>query len=273
MHPIAKKYLRPGTLPTPFCPGCGNMIVGRAVLEAIDQLHIDFTQCVFVSGIGCAAWIPSPHFNTDTIHTPHGRAIAVATGVKLVRPELHVFVVSGDGDIAGIGGNHLLHAARRNIGIKVVMVNNMLYGMTGGQVGPTTPHMVKTVTTPFGNPEHPLDACRVVAAAGAVYVARWTVWHYPQLLQSLIKAFQKQGFTFVEVLTPCPTQFGRRIGISDPYELLKWIRDHTTPLEKYQQLPPEERSQYWPIGEYVDIDASDYSQVYRSFVQQFVKRS
>ncbi len=197
------KYLR--RVPSLFCPGCGNGMILNAFIRAVDELPIPKEKYVLVSGIGCSAWIPSPNINMDTLHTTHGRAIAFATGVKLANPQLTVCVISGDGDLGSIGGNHLLHAARNNIDLTVVMVNNSIYGMTGGQVGPTTPHNIKTSTTPYGNPYHPADFPAIVSAAGASFVARWTTAHILQLKDSIKKAIQKKGFSFVEVLSQCPS--------------------------------------------------------------------
>lgn len=204
------KYIRAKTFPTPFCPGCGHGILMHAILRAIDELNLDIDRMVFVSGIGCAAWIPSPHFAADTLHTTHGRALAFATGIKIVNPGLKVVVISGDGDLASIGGNHLIHAARRDIAITTICANNSIYGMTGGQVGPTTPHLAKTVTTPGGNPEKPFDLCALVKGAGANYVARGTVYHIRDLIKYIKKALTHQGFSFLDVVSPCYTQFGRR---------------------------------------------------------------
>ena len=170
-----EKYIRPGVKSTPFCPGCGHGILMGLILRAIDELKMDMNKMVFVSGIGCAAWIPSPHFDGDTLHTLHGRALAFATGVKLFNPELCVMVVSGDGDLSSIGGNHLIHAARRNIDLKVICANNMIYGMTGGQVASTTPAGARTATTGEGNPYQPFNLSRLVEAAGATYVAKYSV--------------------------------------------------------------------------------------------------
>src|SRR3972149_1851924 len=147
-----EKYLRPEIKSTPFCPGCGHGILMNLILRAINELQWPMEKMLFVSGIGCAAWIPSPHFNADTLHTLHGRAIPFATGVKMFNPDLCVMVVSGDGDLTSIGGNHLIHAARRNIDLKVICANNMIYGMTGGQVASTTPKGLRTATTAEGNP-------------------------------------------------------------------------------------------------------------------------
>ena len=235
-----KRYLREG-LRLPFCPGCGNFTVINAFLRAVYELgHEDLSGFCFCSGIGCAAWIPSPYFKADSIHTTHGRSIPVATGVKLVRPELTVVVFGGDGDLAGIGGNHLIHAARRNVDLKVVMVNNMVYGMTGGQVAPTTPLGVKTATTPYGCFEHPLDVAGVVAAAGANYVARWTTAHVDELREAFKEALRWRGFCFVEVVSQCPTNFGRRVGFKSVKEMLQWFRERSIPVEDARGLSPEE---------------------------------
>src|SRR4030067_2570221 len=170
-----EKYIRPGVKATPFCPGCGHGILMGLILRAIDELEMDMKKILFVSGIGCAAWIPSPHYDADTLHTLHGRALAFATGAKLFNPDLCVIVVSGDGDLSSIGGNHLIHAARRNIDLKVICANNMIYGMTGGQVASTTPKSSKSSTTVAGNPYRPFDLSHLVKAAGATYVARYSV--------------------------------------------------------------------------------------------------
>ncbi len=237
-------FLRPQALPTVFCPGCGNGLVAGAILRALARAQVDLKKAVFVAGIGCAAWIPSPHFLADSLHVAHGRAIPTALGIKLRRPELQVIVVGGDGDIAGIGGNHLLHAARRNADLLVIMVNNLVYAMTGGQVGPTTPHGLPTSTTPYGNPEYPLDVAGVVAAAGANYVARWTTAHLGPLEQSLLKALGQEGFRFVEVVSPCPARVGGRLAMA-PVEAMKWLQAHSKPLG---QAGPEEIA----LGEYVE---------------------
>jgi len=232
------KYIRPEVFPTPFCQGCGHGILMQAILRAIDELKLDVDDTVFVSGIGCAAWIPSPHFAADTLHTTHGRAVAFATGVKLYNPKLKVIVVSGDGDISAIGGNHLIHAARRNLDITVICANNSIYGMTGGQVAPTTPKGSKTVTTPLGSNEPSFDLCKLVwgagpvrsdqypkskqknaklsssantsNGAGAIYNARSTVYHARELVKYIKNGLNHKGFSFIDVISPCYTQFGRR---------------------------------------------------------------
>ena len=175
-----------------FCAGCGNEKIIDSIILAIENLYGSMEGFVFLSGIGCAAWIPSPHIKADTIHTTHGRPITFATGVKLANPNLKVVVISGDGDLAGIGGNHLIHAARRNLEITVLCVNNLVYGMTGGQLSPTTPGGAITRTTLKGNIEYPFDLARLVAYAGASYAARWTTAHKTQLQRSIEKALKKE---------------------------------------------------------------------------------
>ncbi len=219
-----EQYLREEIATTPFCPGCGHGILLGAVLRTIDGLGLDMGRMLFVSGIGCAAWIPSPHYKADTLHTLHGRAVAFATGAKLANPELNVMVISGDGDLASIGGNHLIHAARRGLGLTVVCANNMIYGMTGGQAAPTTPLGSPTATTAAGNPYPPFDLCRLVKAAGAAYVARGSVTRPYDLIDYLGRALEEPGFSFVEVVSPCPTQYGRRNRLDSPAALMEQVR-------------------------------------------------
>jgi len=214
------KYIRPEVFPTPFCPGCGHGILLGALLRAIDELELDMDRMVFVSGIGCAAWIISPHFAADTLHTTHGRPIAFATGIKVFNPKLKVVVISGDGDIASIGGNHLIHAARRNIELVVLCANNSIYGMTGGQLASTTPKGARTSTTPDGSPEPPFDLCKLVKGAGASYIARASVFHTRELIKYIKKALTHPGFAFIDVVSPCFTQFGRRNQVKSPAEMI-----------------------------------------------------
>lgn len=221
-------------------------------LRAVHELgYQDLRRFVFCSGIGCSAWIPSPYFEADSIHTTHGRSIPVATGVKLMRPDLHVVVFGGDGDIAGIGLSHLIHAARRNVDITVVMVNNMIYGMTGGQVAPTTPLGVKTTTTPYGSFEPPLDTVRLVATAGASYAARWTTLHFTQLKESMKTGVTTQGFAFIEAVSPCPTAFGKRIGLKDAAQMLRWFKENSVSLEQTATMSKEDLIDKIVVGEFV----------------------
>lgn len=234
-----RKYLR-GITP-PFCAGCGAYTVTNVFLRAVYELgHENLGQFVFCSGIGCSAWIPSPHFLADSIHTLHGRSIPVATGIKLVRPAADVVVFGGDGDIVGIGLSHFIHAARRNLDILVIMVNNMVYGMTGGQVAPTTPFKTVTTTTPYGSFEYPLDAARLAVTAGACYVARWTTVQINELKESIKEALKARGFRFVEIVSQCPTAFGRRAGFKDAGEMMKWFKENTISSKQAEKMDEHE---------------------------------
>jgi len=230
-----------------FCPGCGNAIVLNSITSAIENLYGTIDDFVFLSGIGCAAWIPSPHIKADTIHTTHGRPITFATGVKLANPDLKVVVISGEGDLAGIGGNHLIHAARRNLEITVICVNNLVYGMTGGQLSPTTPQGAITRTTLGGNIEYPFDLARLVAYVGASYAVRWSTAHKMQLQKSIEKALKKgqKGFAFVEVISPCTTQFTRRN------------------LKAFQAAKDELN-----LGEFIDVEREGFVERIRSNIRE-----
>ncbi len=245
-----KKYLREIT--PPFCPGCGAFTVMNTFLRTVNELgHEDLKKFVFCSGIGCSAWIPSPHFIADSIHTPHGRSIPVATGIKLLRPDLNVVVFGGDGDIVGIGLSHFIHAARKNLDILVIMVNNMIYGMTGGQVAPTTPFRSKTTTTPYGSFEQPLDAAKLAVAAGACYVSRWTTNQPNELREAMKKALGVQGFRFIEVVSQCPTAFGRKAGFKDAGEMLKWFKENSISIEQAAKLNEADLAGKIVVGEYI----------------------
>jgi 2-oxoglutarate ferredoxin oxidoreductase subunit beta len=246
-----EKYIRPGVRSTPFCPGCGHGILMNHMLRAIDELAMDMSKMLFVSGIGCAAWIPSPHFDGDTLHTLHGRAIAFATGAKLFNPDLCVVVLSGDGDLTSIGGNHLIHAARRNIDLKVICANNMVYGMTGGQVASTTPKGAKTATTGEGNPYRPFDLCKLAEAAGATYVARYSVTQPVALIHAIKKSLLHVGFSFIEVLSPCPTQFGRRNRFDRPDVMIQDLIKRCVLEEEAEGLTEKERAERILTGEFL----------------------
>ena len=266
------EYLRKEALPTALCPGCGGGTVLNAFANALDELGIDPRDIVVVSGIGCSAWIASPYFLADTLHTTHGRAIAFATGVKVGLPDKKVVVISGDGDLASIGGNHLLHAARRNIDITVILVNNFIYGMTGGQVAPTTPFGAITTTSPYRNIEHPLQISETIAAAGASYVARWTTAHVYQLISSIKKALNVKGFSLVEVISQCPVQFGRRNKMKEPAEMLRWFLKNSVPLAKAKKMPPEELEGKFVIGEFVTRERPEFTEEINKLIEEVAER-
>lgn len=246
-----RKYLR--DLKLPFCAGCGLFNIMNTFLKAVSELgYEDLTKFVFCSGIGCTSWIPSPYFIADSVHTLHGRSIPVSTAIKLLRPDLNVVVFGGDGDIVGIGLSHFIHAARRNMDILVIMGNNMIYGMTGGQVAPTTPLGSHTTTTPYGSFEHPLDASKLAVAAGACYVARWTTAHQNELKESIKKAIKMKGFRFIEAVSQCPTAFGRKVGFRDAGEILKWFKENAIPIQTANMMKEEELEKKIVIGEFIE---------------------
>ena len=256
-HPLKAKFTRPQVTRTTNCPGCGNGTIIQAIWRAIDELGLNMDDFVFVAGIGCSAWIPSPLFAADTLHTTHGRPIAFATGVKMGLPDKNVFVASGDGDLSAIGGNHLIHAARRNIDMTVVLVNNGIYGMTGGQTAPTTPHGLTTITSPYGNVEHEFDIAGLVAAAGAAYVARWTTWHPRQMTKAIKKAIEKKGFSLVEAVSQCPVQFGRVSKIGKAVDILKHFKANSVTMKKAKDMAPEDLVGKIVVGEFADRDKSE----------------
>ncbi|MGA2295988.1 MAG: thiamine pyrophosphate-dependent enzyme [FCB group bacterium] len=263
------KYLRTETLPTEFCPGCGGGTVLNIFCHVIDEMKINPDDIITVTGIGCSSWIPSPYFSADTLHTTHGRAIAFATGVKVMKPEKHVIVIAGDGDIAGIGGNHLIHAARRNIDLTVLLVNNYIYGMTGGQVSPTTPFSTVTTTTPFGNAEQPFRIAELVAAAGAAYVARWTTYHIFQLKKAIKDAINKKGFSFVEICSQCPTSYGKRVGKREGIDQLKDFRDKSISINSATDEQKIDTGELYIIGKLVERSRQEFVDSLKNINEKF----
>lgn len=229
-HPL-DQIIRSERMPHIWCPGCGIGIAMRCYAAAILESGIPVENHIVVSGIGCTGRVAG-YMELDSYHSTHGRAIPFATGIKLANPELMVTVFSGDGDLAAIGGNHLIHAARRNIDLNVICVNNFNYGMTGGQVGPTTPYTARGTTAPYGNPEHPFNLPSLVSASGANYVSRWTTLHVRQLKSDILASFSRPGFNFIEVLSPCPIGFGKSNAIEDGLEEMELYRDRCVLIEK-----------------------------------------
>lgn len=217
-----KRFLKDKNLPTPWCPGCGNGIVLKSTCAALEELNFDVKNTVVVSGIGCAGR-SAGFFNLDSVHTAHGRAIPMAEGIKMADNDLNVVVLSGDGDLLGIGGNHLLHASRRNTPITVICFANEIYGMTGGQVSPTSKKGAKTVTTPGGSPDTPIDVQAIVKAHGCFY-ARTTTFHLKHLKKSIVAGLRHPGFTFIDVICQCIVNNGRRIGFKDGYDMLMYYK-------------------------------------------------
>ena len=265
------EYLRRDILPTPFCSGCGCGTVLNVFAHAVHESKIKPEEIVCVTGIGCSSWIPSPFFKCDTLHTTHGRALAFATGIKVMKPHLKVIVIAGDGDITGIGGNHLLHAARRNIGLSVFLVNNSIYAMTGGQVAPTTPVGVATSTTPHGSVEPPLAAAELVKSAGATYIARWTTFHVMQLKKSMKKAIAKEGFSFLEIVSQCPVSFGKSVGRRKPSDFLNHYRDNSVSVKDASAMSEEELAGKLVVGELADSERLEFAQSLRAINEKLRK--
>ena len=216
--------LRMERMPHIWCPGCGIGTTVNCFAHALETSGLDLQKVAVVSGIGCTGRVAG-YVNLDSFHTTHGRAIPFASGLKLANPELKVIVYSGDGDLTAIGGNHFIHACRRNLDLTVILINNFIYGMTGGQVAPTTPTSATASTTPFGNFEQPFNLPYLAESSGAVYVARWTAYHVRHVTKAIKEAINKKGFSFVEILAPCPTLFSRRNKLGDGLDQMNYFRD------------------------------------------------
>jgi len=272
---LMHKYLRHDKkFPHVWCPGCGIGILLGALIRAIDRTGFEKDDIVLVSGIGCSGRLPV-YVDFNTLHTTHGRALTFATGVKLAKPNLKVIVVMGDGDAVAIGGNHFIHAARRNIDLTAIIVNNSVYGMTGGQYSPTTPYGMRSTTTVYSNIEQDFRISELAVTAGAVFVGRGTVYH-AKLLDSLIEqAFLKKGFSVVEVISHCHTQYGRQNRLGSAVEMMQWQRDHALPVEKVLKMKSEELKDKVLIGVLIDKELPVFQEEYekiRSRAKETVQR-
>lgn len=262
------KYLRPDKkYPHVWCPGCGIGIVTGALVRAIERIGLTKDEIALVSGIGCSGRVSTyPDFNT--LHTTHGRALAFATGLKLAKPSLTVIVVMGDGDATAIGGNHLIHSCRRNINITSLIINNNIYGMTGGQYSPTTPTDYKASTAQYGSIEKPFDICKLVEACGASFVARGTTYHAKMLDALIERAINNKGFSVVEALSQCPTQYGRRNKLGGPIEMMQWYKDNAIHYTAFKKLSTDEIGEQFPIGVLTDLDEPDYLERYSRIIKE-----
>jgi len=259
-------YLVKEKLPLFWCAGCGNGNVLGALVRSFARLQLDKNKTVVVTGIGC--WGKADDYiSTNTFHGTHGRALGFATGIKLANPELKVVVLMGDGDGATIGGNHLIHAARRNVDLTVILVNNLNYGMTGGQYSSTTPENSYTTTSPYSHVEDGFDLCRLVEGAGGTFVARSTVYNIIELQNLITEALNKKGFSFVEAISPCPTHYGRLNGKKTAPEMLNWIKENTITIKQAEKLNDEEKKDKFITGKFVDIDKDDYSTKYEKIIE------
>lgn len=259
-HPI-EWLLRQDRLPHIWCAGCGVGTALNCFLNAVLKSGLDPDKIAVVSGIGCSGRVAG-YVNMDSFHTTHGRAIPFATGLKLANPALKVVVFSGDGDLIAIGGNHFIHAARRNMDLTVICVNNFIYGMTGGQLGPTTPTQARTSTSPVGNRDHPFNLAYLAAASGAAYVARWTTLHVRRLERALTEALRKPGFSFVEVISPCPTLYGRWNKQKSGLDQIKYYKENS--IIRHGADPRQADiglTGQIVVGKFVDVDKPSYLQL------------
>jgi 2-oxoglutarate ferredoxin oxidoreductase subunit beta len=262
------KYLRPDKkYPHVWCPGCGIGIVTGALVRAIERTGLTKDEIALVSGIGCSGRV-STYLDFNTLHTTHGRALAFATGLKLAKPSLTVIVVMGDGDATAIGGNHLIHSCRRNINITSLIINNNIYGMTGGQYSPTTPTDYKASTAQYGSIEKPFDICKLVEACGASFVARGTAYHAKMLDALIERAINNKGFSVVEALSQCPTQYGRRNKLGGPIEMMQWYKDNAIHYTAFKKLSTDEIGEQFPIGVLTDLDEPDYLERYSRIIKE-----
>jgi Pyruvate:ferredoxin oxidoreductase and related 2-oxoacid:ferredoxin oxidoreductases, beta subunit len=266
MEELIDQYFRPGRLPHIWCPGCGHGVVTGCIVKAIDKLALSKDEVAVVSGIGCSSRA-SGYLDFNTVHSAHGRALPVATGIKLADPKLTVIVVTGDGDATAIGGNHLIHAARRNIDMTVVLYNNSIYGMTGGQYSPMTPVHAKATTAPYGTIERDFNVAELVKAAGATFVARSTSFHAQMTTDLIAKGIAHKGFSLIEVVSACPTSYGRQNKMGGPADMMKWQRDHGVPMVAYEKLSAEDKLIKFPIGLlYEVLDAQEYTDAYEALI-------
>ncbi len=264
-------YMRIDHLPQIWCPGCGNGVIMHDVAVAIDELihdeenSINREDIVIVSGIGCSSRAAG-YLDFNSIHTTHGRAIAFASGIKMANPKLHVIVLTGDGDCSAIGGNHLIHAARRNLGLTVICFNNDISGMTGGQYSPTTPNGDRATTAPYGNVDRSFDIAELATGAGASFSARGDVFHARETIDIIKQAIQHKGFSLVDVYSICPTYYGRKNKKGDAVEMLKWQKENLIPTVRYYNMSEEERAGKKRIGILSFNDYPEYTEEYAKII-------
>ncbi len=275
---LRDKYLREGMLPTIFCNGCGHGASLDYTFWAMEELELDMDKVVFASGIGCSSRIPG-YINADGLHTTHGRAIAFATGIKAANPDLNVIVFTGDGDCTGIGGNHFIHAARRNIDMTVILLNNFIYGMTGGQLAPTAPKGSISTTSPYGNIEGAFNICELAKALGAAYVARWPISYPYQPIKSIKEGIENRGFALIELMSPCPTAYGRRNKLGKIDKLWDWYEHNSILIEDYEKImdygTEEEKSavkEKLQIGVFQSVEKKGFFEEYEKLVAMLVER-
>ncbi len=264
----AYSYLRhTKRFPNVWCSGCGIGIVMGALIRAVDRMELSKDEVALVSGIGCTGRMPV-YLDFNTMHTTHGRALAFATGLKLAQPRLKVIVIMGDGDALAIGGNHFIHAARRNIDLTAIVVNNSIYGMTGGQSSPTTPLEGRATTAPYGNIEPPMPVCELAIAAGASYVARSTVYHAVELDHFIEQAIDKRGFSLVEVASYCHTTYGRINRLGSAVDMMRQLKENSLTQAAADKLPAEARQGKIIRGVLCNVDKPEYIALYDEVIRQ-----
>lgn len=267
--PSAKyfKYLRKDRMTHVWCPGCGNGIVMKAFIEAAGNLGLDKNKVAVVSGIGCSSRVTG-YLDFNTMHTLHGRAVAFATGVKLSRPDFEVLAMGGDGDMLAIGGNHFIHACRRDLDMTIILFNNNIYGMTGGQYSPTTPTESVAATAPYGNLENQFDPVKLAMTAGASYVARSTVYHFAQLSKYIENGIKSKGLSVIEVVSNCHTYFGRYNKMPKPEKMMEFFKTNTVNIKKAEKMSDEELKGKILTGEFVDEDTKGYVEHYKELIEK-----
>ncbi|MCL6478074.1 MAG: 2-oxoacid:ferredoxin oxidoreductase subunit beta [Peptococcaceae bacterium] len=266
-----ESYLREDRFPHIWCPGCGNGIVLSSLVRAIQELGCNPDKTVVVSGIGCSSR-SAGYLDFNTLHTTHGRALAFATGIKLARPELDVFVLMGDGDATAIGGNHFIHAARRNIDLTAIIFNNNIYGMTGGQYSPLTPSGKRATTCPYGNIERNFDIEKLAAGAGATYVARATTYHAALLKKCIVAGVKNKGFSVIEAITACPVGYGRRNKMGNGLQMLMWQKEHAVTVKQAEKMSPADLQDKIVIGELHKSGAPEYTAMYNEIIDRAKSR-
>ena len=265
---VHERYLRHSKkFPGIWCAGCGNGIVLGAIIRAVDDLGLDKNQVAMISGIGCSGRMPV-YVDFNTMHTTHGRAVAFATGLKMVRPWMKVLVIMGDGDALAIGGNHFIHAARRNIGLTAIVINNQIYGMTGGQYSPTTPTHALANTAPFGHIEQPFPITELAQAAGAAYVARSTIYHVRELQRYVAQAIAKEGFSVVEAVSYCHTTFGRQNKLGRATDMMRHIEEHSITRSAAASMTEDELVGKIVRGVLVDRDTPEFTRLYQRVIER-----
>ena len=262
---LIKKYMRGDKLPHIWCSGCGHGILMRNVAQAVDNLGLDKDNICLVSGIGCSSRAAG-YLDFNTLHTTHGRALAFATGIKLAKPEMEVLVITGDGDAAAIGGNHLIHAARRNIGITVIVFNNSIYGMTGGQFSPTTPTGDLASTVPYGNIDRSFDLAFLAQASGASFVARGTAYHVPQTIDAIERGIAHKGFSLIDCFSICPTYYARKNKKGGTVDMMKWQRQYGVAAKSAEKMSPKELEGKFAYGVLYETDFPEYTAEYQKII-------